>query len=212
VEKLKVAIHQPEHFPYMGFFQKMEYADVFIILDDVQYSKGNWQNRNRFLNKNKTDEFFTIQVEKHAYKKLINEVEVVDDNWRDKVIKKLEYNFGIDFTDLYSEKKLIDINMKSIDWVRDRLGIKTPMLLSSTLNINTKSTQRLVDIVRRFGAEYISGEGGKLYLDESLFTDIKLSYHEAYISNPYSALYNICNNLTDTFNEDVYKHYAVSLI
>ena len=74
MEGVKVAIHQPEHFPYMGFFQKMEYADVFVILDDVQYSKGNWQNRNRFLNKNDTDEFFTIQVEKNAYKKLINEV------------------------------------------------------------------------------------------------------------------------------------------
>ena len=54
MEGVKVAIHQPEHFPYMGFFQKMEYADVFVILDDVQYSKGNWQNRNRFLNKNDT--------------------------------------------------------------------------------------------------------------------------------------------------------------
>ena len=46
---MKIAIHQPEHFPYEGFFQKMEYSDVFIILDDVQYSKGNWQNRNKFL-------------------------------------------------------------------------------------------------------------------------------------------------------------------
>ena len=132
--EIKVAIHQPEHFPYMGFFQKMEYADVFVILDDVQYSKGNWQNRNRFLNKNNTDEFFTIQVEKNAYKKLINEVEVVDNNWKHKVVKKLEYNFGIDFTDLYSNKKLIDINMKSIEWARERLGIKTPMFLSSDLN------------------------------------------------------------------------------
>tara|TARA_B100001564_G_scaffold327720_1_gene310906 strand:- start:162 stop:800 length:639 start_codon:yes stop_codon:yes gene_type:complete len=212
MEKIKVAIHQPEHFPYMGFFQKMEYADVFVIIDDVQYSKGNWQNRNRFLNKNNTDEFFTIQVEKNAYKKLINEVEVVDNNWKHKVVKKLEYNFGIDFTDLYSNKKLIDINMKSIEWARERLGIKTPMFLSSDLNINTKSTQRLVDIVRRFGTEYISGEGGKLYLDESLFTDVKLSYHKPRVLNPYSALYNICNSLTDTFIEDVEKYYKTNLI
>ena len=205
--EIKVAIHQPEHFPYMGFFQKMQYADIFVILDDVQYTKGNWQNRNRFLNKNEIDEFFTIQVEKKAYKKLINEVEVSDNNWQHKVVKKLEYNFGIDFTDLYSEKKLIDINMKSIDWVRDRLGIETPMFLSSNLDINTKSTQRLVDIVSKFGTEYISGEGGKLYLDESLFTDIKLSYHDQYITNYYSVIYNICNNLTDTFHEDVRKYY-----
>ena len=70
----------------------------------------------------------------------------------------------------------------------------------------------MVDIVRHFGTEYISGEGGKLYLEESLFTDIKLSYHKPCILNPYSALYNICNNLTDTFTEDVKKYYAINLI
>ena len=80
---MKVAIHQPEHFPYLGFFEKMKHADLFVILDDVQYSKGNWQNRNRFLNKNNTDEFFTIQVEKNAYKK--------ERIYMDKTVKKEGY-------------------------------------------------------------------------------------------------------------------------
>ena len=212
MEEIKVAIHQPEHFPYMGFFQKMEYADVFVILDDVQYSKGNWQNRNRFLNKNEVVDFFTIQLEKGAYKKLINEVRVVNGRWKYKILLKLQRNFGVDLTSIYSHEKLFDINMDSIHWVRDKLDIKTPMFLSSELNINTTSTKRLVDIVRHFGTEYISGEGGKLYLEESLFTDIKLSYHKPCIQNPYSALYNICNNLTDTFTEEVKKYYAINLI
>ena len=197
---IKVAIHQPEHFPYMGFFQKMQYADIFVILDDVQYTKGNWQNRNRFLNKNNVEDFFTIQVEKDSYKKLINEVKVVDGKWKEKMLTKLKQNFKVDLTDIYSHEKLLDINMDAINWVRDKLNIKTPMFKSSDLNINTKSTQRLVDIVRHFGTEYISGEGGKLYLEESLFTDIKLSYYKPNINNPYSSLYNICNNLTIGFN------------
>ena len=197
---IKVAIHQPEHFPYMGFFQKMQYADIFVFLDDVQYTKGNWQNRNRFLNKNNVEDFFTIQVEKDSYKKLINEVKVVDGKWKEKMLTKLKQNFKVDLTDIYSHEKLLDINMDAINWVRDKLNIKTPMFKSSDLNINTKSTQRLVDIVRHFGTEYISGEGGKLYLEESLFTDIKLSYYKPNINNPYSSLYNICNNLTIGFN------------
>ena len=49
---MKITIHQPEHFPYIGFFQKMESADLFVILDDVQYTKNNFQNRNKFKNKN----------------------------------------------------------------------------------------------------------------------------------------------------------------
>ena len=205
--EIKVAIHQPEHFPYMGFFQKMEYSDVFVILDDVQYSKGNWQNRNKFLNKSNVDEFFTIQLEKGAYKKLINKVEVSDGNWKKTILSKLYRNFKIDFTDVYSYKKLVDINMASINWVREKLDIHTPMFLSSKLDINTKSTQRLVDITCKFGTEYISGEGGKLYLDETMFTDIKLSYHNQHVSNYYSSLYNICNNLVDTFHEDVRRYY-----
>ena len=59
---MKVAIHQPEHFPYLGFFQKMKYADVFVILDDAQFSKGNWHNRNKFLNKNDTLNSLRIQI------------------------------------------------------------------------------------------------------------------------------------------------------
>ena len=39
---MKATIHQPEHFPYMGFFEKMAMADLFVILDDVQYKKNNW--------------------------------------------------------------------------------------------------------------------------------------------------------------------------
>ena len=178
----------------------MQYADIFVILDDVQYTKGNWQNRNRFLNKNNVEDFFTIQVEKDSYKKLINEVKVVDGKWKEKMLTKLKQNFKVDLTDIYSHEKLLDINMDAINWVRDKLNIKTPMFKSSDLNINTKSTQRLVDIVRHFGTEYISGEGGKLYLEESLFTDIKLSYYKPNINNPYSSLYNICNNLTIGFN------------
>ena len=48
---MKIAIHQPEHFPYLGYFKKMENADLFVILDDSQFSKGNWHNRNKFLKK-----------------------------------------------------------------------------------------------------------------------------------------------------------------
>ena len=59
---MKIAIHQPEHFPYMGFFQKMEAADMFVILDDVQFTKGNFQHRNRLLNNMCKEEWFTIPL------------------------------------------------------------------------------------------------------------------------------------------------------
>ena len=189
---MKIAIHQPEHFPYMGFFEKMKSADLFVILDDVQYKKNNWQNRNKFLNKNGVEEFFSVQVEKEATKKLIKDVNVVDGVWRKKVIKKLQQNLDIDVSYIYSHDKLIDINMNSIMWVREKLNINKPIIHSSDLYINTKSTQRLVDICNEVGAtEYISGEGGKDYLDKSLFKDIKIIYSKPKLKNYYSSIYNV---------------------
>ena len=69
---MKVAIHQPEHFPYLGFFQKMKKSDLFIILDDVEFQgRRSFQVRNKFLNSNNVEEWFTIQVEKGATSKQI---------------------------------------------------------------------------------------------------------------------------------------------
>ena len=82
---MKVAIHQPEHFPYLGFFQKMKYVDVFVILDDAQFSKGNWHNRNKFLNKNDKEEWFTVQLKKFNFGEKINQIYCDEDKrWRKK--------------------------------------------------------------------------------------------------------------------------------
>jgi len=67
---MKAAIHQPEHFPYMGFFEKMKASEVFIILDNVKFKKNNWQNRNKIKNLNGDDEWITIPVEKKLPRKI----------------------------------------------------------------------------------------------------------------------------------------------
>jgi hypothetical protein len=46
---LIVAIHQPEHLPWLGFFNKIDQADLFVLLDVVQFRKNYFQNRNRIL-------------------------------------------------------------------------------------------------------------------------------------------------------------------
>nr|MBI3612487.1 WbqC family protein [Nitrospirota bacterium] len=42
-----VAIHQPQYLPWLGYLDKIDRADVFVILDTVQFKKNEWQNRNR---------------------------------------------------------------------------------------------------------------------------------------------------------------------
>ena len=90
---MKITIHQPEHFPYMGFFQKMESADLFVILDDVQYTKNNFQNRNKFQNKNGVDEWFSVELEQHANSKLIKDILVSQNpKWKRIILNKLQTN------------------------------------------------------------------------------------------------------------------------
>jgi hypothetical protein len=187
-----ITIHQPEHFPYMGFFQKMEAADLFIILDNVNYRKNYFQNRNKLLNNNNIEEWFTIQVEKKATSKHIKDVEVGDGPWRKKIVKKLKQNLGVNLEHIYNHNKLIDINIQSIEYCREKLNINTPILYSSELPVEGNKSELLANLVKYVkGTTYLSGPWGKHYLDPVYFDGIEIKYFEPEIENYYSALYNI---------------------
>jgi hypothetical protein len=194
---MKIAIHQPEHFPYIGFFKKMHKADVFVILDDVQFVKGNWHNRNKFLNMNNVVEFMNVQVQPDSYKKQIKDVITANTDWRVKLLKKIKQNFDYDLESIYLPEKLVDINMNSIHWCMQYFNINVPIIKSSILNINSTGTQRIIDICTTLNADtYISGIGGKEYLDTTLFTNINLEFMDPVVPNYYSSLYNIHKGYT----------------
>ena len=184
-----ITIHQPEHFPYEGFFQKMAAAELFIILDNVNYRKNYFQNRNQLLNKNGVEEWFTIQVEKGATSKQIKDVKVVDGPWRKKIVKKLKQNLGVNLTHIYEYDNLMDINIQSIEYCREMLNITTPMLYASKLNVEGTKSKLLANLVRRMnGTTYISGPSGKDYLNMKYFNDIEVKYFEPKVDNYYSTL------------------------
>lgn len=192
---MKIAIHQPEHFPYMGFFQKMEEADIFVMLDNVKFKKNNFQNRNRFKNNQGQEEWFGFAVPKDSTSKLIKDVVPVDDKidrWKNKVIKKLEHNFRQDFTSVYENENLIDINMKSIKWAMNRMSINTKIIFSSEINVKGSGSELLSNICKEIGAKtYLSGPSGKDYLEEDFFGDIKVEYFYPKVENLYSCVYNL---------------------
>lgn len=188
-----VTIHQPLHFPYMGFFQKMESADLFILLDDVQFSKNDkyaFYNRNKFKNSSGKDEWFTVPVEKKANKKLIKDVLISEDfGWRKKLAKQMKQNFGNEFLDIYAGNKIVDVNIKSIEYCMDKLNIKKKIIKSSDLNVNGVKSERLYNLCKEVGAtEYLSGPFGRHYLDKDLFNDIKVTIFEPKVENHYTAL------------------------
>lgn len=191
-----VSIHQPEHFPYLGFFQKMKESDLFIILDNVKFKKNNFQNRNRFLNKSGSEEWFTIPVEKKANSKLIKDVKTSEDfGWKKKLKKQLQMNFNLD-SDLldfiYDGDSLVSMNHRSIAHCRTKLKIKTDVVLSSDLNVGGSKTELLVNLCKEVGATtYLSGKGGLDYLDKDLFKNIKLEIFKPKVKDYYTTLCHI---------------------
>ena len=188
-----VSIHQPMHFPYMGFFQKMKISDLFILLDDVQFSKNDkysFYNRNKFKNSSGREEWFTVPVEKRANKKLIKDVLISEDyGWRKKLAKQMKQNFGNEFLEIYAGNKIVDVNVRSIEYCMKKLNINTKVIKSSDLNVGGLKSERLYNLCKKVNAsEYVSGPFGKYYLDKELFSDIKVTIFEPKVENHYTAL------------------------
>jgi hypothetical protein len=193
----RVTIHQPEHFPYMGFFQKMKAADLFIILDNVKFRKNYFQNRNRYLSKQGKDEWFGVAVPKKSSSSLIKDIKVVDDSvnpWKKKIINRVRHNLGFDLTNFYESDSLVEVNLKGIHWARRKMGISVPMIRASTLECQGTKSHLLVEICKEVGAEtYLSGPTGKSYLDLEMFEreNIQVQFFEPEVENHYSCLYNL---------------------
>ena len=74
-----LTIHQPEYLPWMGFFTKLLYADVYVALDTVQYRHKHFQNRNRIMTAN-GERWLTVPVHKRG---LIQDIEIDNSkNWK----------------------------------------------------------------------------------------------------------------------------------
>lgn len=177
----------------MGFFQKIAEADIFVVLDNVNYRKNYFQNRNKIKLKNGNDDWITVPVEKKSTSKNIKDVLVsLDPNWQRKVVTKIKENLDLDVSEIYSQEKLIDINMASIYWALDKLNAKKEIIFASNLNVSGRKSELLANILKEIGAtKYISGPSGKDYLDMNYFNDIEVDFFEPHVENYYSCLYNL---------------------
>ena len=177
-----VAIHQPNFAPWLGFFGKMASADVFVYLDDAQYSKNSYTNRVRI----RGEKWLTVPVVGRLGQR-IDEVRVADGKFANRLRGQLQAAYRksaviSDFLECLDEggpEHLVDINLRSIDFIRSRLGIATPTVRSSQLSVSGTSTERLVEIATSLNADvYLSGSGGANYQEESTFAKagIELRY------------------------------------
>ena len=89
---MRVAIHQPEFFPWIGFFDKMKRVDTYVIFDHVQFKKRYFENRNRLKIKDDSTWVTLPVLTKGRFNQRISDVEINDDiNWQKKMFAKLQH-------------------------------------------------------------------------------------------------------------------------
>lgn len=179
-----VVIHQPDFIPYLGFFHRFLSADLYLVLDHVQFVNGTaraWTHRDK-IKTPKGAQWLSISVQKVPRDTPINQVELSDIvEWRGANLRLLEDNYGrVSYYDeimpslrrLYAEptKMLVDFNLCSIRMLMALLDVERPLVLSSALAPKGHKNELLVDLLQKVGAgRYLSGVGARDYLDESLF-------------------------------------------
>ncbi|HDZ76992.1 MAG TPA: hypothetical protein ENH41_02785 [Candidatus Omnitrophica bacterium] len=188
-----LSIHQPQYIPWLGYFCKIDKSDCFVFLDEVQYKPREYQNRNR-IRTNKGWMWLTVPViSKGKGRQKINDVIIDNDsNWQRQHVNSLkEWYSGAEFfkdhfpffEKVYNKKwdKLRDLNIYIIDYMLKEFEINTPVFYESELGTTTQGTDRIIEICKKLKADvYLSGTGGKSYLEEEKFPQagIKLEYHD----------------------------------
>ena len=204
---MKAVIHQPQYFPYPGFFHKLSKADIFVILDNTQYDKR-FTNRNQIL-ATKGPIWMSVPINKNHKFSINREVEINNEMpWKKQHWDKIKFSYSSskffkkykeDFENIFHEEWsfLFDLDFETMKKTIKWLDIEIKILKESDLDVEGKSTERLVNICKNIGADtYISGKGlpEKKYIDEEMFekNGINLEY------NNYKPV-AYAQNFTDSF-------------
>jgi hypothetical protein len=199
-------ILQPSYIPWRGYFHQIAKADCFIFLDDVQYDKRSWRNRNR-IKTPQGPRWLTIPVHAKGCQvegTLIRDIRICPDTpWAAKHWNTLEQAYRkTPFFELYAPllktfygnnwEFLSDLTIEMTMSLARELGIRnTVFLRSSSFKAEGSKTDRLVSLLGSVGAtHYLTGPAARAYLEETKLLDagITLEYVE-YSFKDYPQLY-----------------------
>lgn len=182
------AIHQPNFFPWLGYFDKIRQADVFVFMDGVAYPKsgsgmGSWVNRVKLAIQGEA-RWVTCPVRHLHGEQMIAEVAIDDRQpWRDKLLKTLQANYRrapgyepamalLEPLVRYETDKLAEFNMHAITALAAELGIAARCVRQSDLAVEGAATELLIAITKAAGADtYLAGGGAAGYQEDELFDE-----------------------------------------
>ena len=193
---MKVAIHQPHYLPWLGYFAKWAAADVFIMLDTVQYEKNGFQNRNRIKTR-AGPQWLTVPVHASLGTPLDDVTIDTSQPWRARHWRTIEHAYARapyfhryrrSLAELYEREwsRLAPLARASAAWIAAALGITTPVRLASELAVlEPDPTGRLVALCQAVGgATYLAGRDGARYMDRARFRRAGIAVLEQTYDHP----------------------------
>lgn len=173
-----LAAHQPQFAPWLGFFDKLDRADVFVLLDNVQFKKNEWQNRNRIKGAGGA-QWLTVPVSFRLGQR-INEVAISHrQNWPRRQLASLRSCYGraahfepvlARYEDLLCGRRwegISELNVALLGALTRCLRISTRVVLASELDGRHEDPDlRLIGLCRELQADtYLAGAGGRAYMN-----------------------------------------------
>tara|TARA_Y100000768_G_C23986753_1_gene689365 strand:- start:1910 stop:2617 length:708 start_codon:yes stop_codon:yes gene_type:complete len=199
---MRVTIMQPAYLSWIGYFDRISQSDLFIYLDNVQLDKS---SKTRFTNRNKINTnngplWLTVPIVTKGKSHLhINKLKLVEDQWKKKHKKNIQFNYANapffgelskPLIETYEQdwELLVDLIYYLDTYLFDLLKINTPVIRSSEIGVEGQKSEYILNLCKAKGAtEYVSGIFGLDYLDKSAFKNagIKILIHD-YEPIPYN--------------------------
>lgn len=199
---MKVAIIQSCFAPWVGYFDFIDDVDLFILLDDVQFTKNDWRNRN-LIKTSYGLRWLTVPIYHKNLNKTIYETEIdYSSNWvkRHANLLRTWYCKSLHFDEYYNDyNKIIfngfqtisDLNIELINWFLKKFRINTRIMTSIHYKPKGTKTHRILDLLKKCGASsYLTGPSAKNYLDEPLILNNGIEiFYKSYVYKPYQQLW-----------------------
>ena len=187
---MRISIQQPEFFPWLGFFDKIRQVEKVVFLDNVQFKKRYFENRNRVRTYEGWTWLVAPVITKGRYTQNINEVEIDNtQQWRKKLVGILEHNYrkapfwqelSPELCQIVSKpiKCLVELNLAVILLMIYKFDLVKEWVLASSLNTQHHGSDLILEICEKVGAqEYLSGRDGKEYLNLEVFKKKGIDVH-----------------------------------
>lgn len=188
---MRLVVLQPFYLPYCGVFELVRLADTFVLYDDVQFVRRNWQHRNRVMTA-QGPQWLSVPVRATRGDLLRDVTVAADERWQSRHWRTLEQSYGsaphgpelLQAIEPHYEAEwtyLADVNMATFSTLCERLEVDARFLRSSDLGIEGRASARILAHCTELGADhYLTGPSARDYLDEESFAEagVQLEYLE----------------------------------